>query len=845
MEFPVIDTLKVFAARKYIQQLNSPYEWRRKKAAIALGKLKDPRAIPVLTQVLQDRWSSNVRCAAAEALGKIGNSQALPALITALQEDKSARAAIVEALGRIGDPQAIPALTTALQEAERESARAAIVEALGEIGDPQAIPVLTTALQNESEYIRHAAAKALGKIGNSQAISALTTALQDKLGAVRYAAVQALGEIGDPQALTALTTALKVQDGWGDVRSAAAKALGQIGWISSIATEQAFYYVAKPQWSKAVKLGVAALPALTTALQNKNEYTSVRSAAAKALGKIGDPQAIPVLITALKVQEGGGEVHRAAVKALKQLNWKPSTTTEQAAYYIAQGQWNKVVKLGHDAIPALTISLQEWPGAAAWALAALARIGPAASPALISALKDTHQYVRRAAAEALDQLGWKPNTATITEQAFYYIAKDRWKEVVKLGCSALPALITTLQDKNGEVRRAAAGALGQIGNSQALPALTTALQDRNEHVRRAAAEALGQIGDPQAISSLIQVLHDRDVSVCCAAAGALGQIGNSQALPALTTALQDRNEHVRRAAAGALGQIGDPQAISSLIQVLHDRDVSVCCTAAEALGQIGDPRAIPALTIALQNVRAVASAALVKIGPASIPALTTALQHKCGDVRRTAAWALDQIGWTPSSTTDEAFYYVANLQWDRTVKLGSVAIPALITALQDKYGDKYGNVPHATAANALVKIGPASIPALIATLQHKWGDVRHASAGSLDQLGWKPTTVTEQAFYYVAKLQWNRVVKLGSPAIPALMNVLQDEEESVRAVEALGRIGDPQAIPVLEDLLSHTPSTVVESVPEYGGWSDRTCSNYLYETLDKTLRRLRKIKSRG
>ncbi|SNB60284.1 HEAT repeat-containing protein, partial [Thermoflexus hugenholtzii JAD2] len=41
---------------------------------------------------------------------------------------------------------------------------------------------------------------------------------------------------------------------------------------------------------------------------------------------------------------------------------------------------------------------------------------------------------------------------------------------------ALPALTQALQDKDGMVRRAAAWALGKIGDPQALPALTQALQ---------------------------------------------------------------------------------------------------------------------------------------------------------------------------------------------------------------------------------------------------------------------------------------------------------------------------------------------------------------------------------
>ncbi|WP_448601007.1 NACHT domain-containing protein, partial [Thermoflexus hugenholtzii] len=59
-----------------------------------------------------------------------------------------------------------------------------------------------------------------------------------------------------------------------------------------------------------------------------------------------------------------------------------------------------------------------------------------------------------------------------------------------------PELRRALQDQDEWVRRAAAEALGNIGDPHALPALLQALQDKNRGVRWAAAEALGNIGPP-------------------------------------------------------------------------------------------------------------------------------------------------------------------------------------------------------------------------------------------------------------------------------------------------------------------------------------------------------------
>jgi HEAT repeat protein len=63
----------------------------------------------------------------------------------------------------------------------------------------------------------------------------------------------------------------------------------------------------------------------------------------------------------------------------------------------------------------------------------------------------------------------------------------------------VPALISCLQDKHGEIRWSAAIALGTFGEqaSDAIPALQTAQSDRDARVREAAAVALFRIDPAQ------------------------------------------------------------------------------------------------------------------------------------------------------------------------------------------------------------------------------------------------------------------------------------------------------------------------------------------------------------
>ena len=76
-------------------------------------------------------------------------------------------------------------------------------------------------------------------------------------------------------------------------------------------------------------------------------------------------------------------------------------------------------------------------------------------------------------------------------------------------------LIKALQHKNSQVRRAAAGKLGEIGEDakDAVPALTIALQDESRDVRTSAAGALGAIGISaiDAVPALIKTLQNPEV----------------------------------------------------------------------------------------------------------------------------------------------------------------------------------------------------------------------------------------------------------------------------------------------------------------------------------------------
>jgi len=175
------------------------------------------------------------------------------------------------------------------------------------------------------------------------------------------------------------------------------------------------------------------------------------------------------------------------------------------------------------------------------------------------------------------------------------VRKQAAKALGEIGDSqAVEPLIAALKD---EARLYAAKALGEIGDPRAVDPLIAALKVESQWTREAAAEALGKIGDPRAVKPLIATAINRDEEwgwVCEAAARALVQIG-APAVEPLIAALKDENKDTRLCAAKALGLIGDSRALEPLIAALEDKDGEVQQAAICVLEKLQNPRAVEAV----------------------------------------------------------------------------------------------------------------------------------------------------------------------------------------------------------------------------------------------------------
>lgn len=337
----------------------------REEAASMLGTLRDPRAVGPLVSLLRDSDRA-VREAAIGALTAIGTAS-------------------VPVLGLcLSDPQAM------VQEAAST--------VLASIADERVLIPLLNSLKNSDWIVRMQAVRALGRIKEQSSIEHLIPLLQDKVKAVREETSTALATIGEA-ALPALQEAIQHED-W-LVRLHAVEALGK------------------------TKSAYAVEPLLTLLFNDRD--SAVREDAVRALGEIGDPQAVGYLFTVMKepglrvlaIEALGHIGDRRAVPVLLEAAKGTNQPDGMRTVSGCGDQWTEglmaqaaaVRALGmmkdDTALPTLVGALQS-TFTRAEAAAALARFGSKAIPLLLPLLAESHDdNIRYHVKETLTAAGWR------------------------------------------------------------------------------------------------------------------------------------------------------------------------------------------------------------------------------------------------------------------------------------------------------------------------------------------------------------------------------------------------------------------------------------------------------
>lgn len=297
-------------------------------------------------------------------------------------ESESVREEAVKALLEMIDAEVVEALQEVVNQSEHPGQLEAIW-LLGKSEETQVTETLLQLFQSPDAQVREVVAGAFAEIGDVRALQPLIDALNDENASVRDAAAIALGELRDSRAIKPLIAKLKEEQ----VQQVAAWALAMIGDRSAVAP-------------------------LTEAMLG-DEDAGMRGMAARALGKLGHPDADQAVIQGLDDADESVliEVIRvlgerrcvAAIPRLEEMFRSNSLDRVKLACAVA------LARSGHgtDYLEFLLTTLQgdsDW-GARLSAIMGLREMDYELVEApLRKALDDTHWLVQKSAARSLLQL---------------------------------------------------------------------------------------------------------------------------------------------------------------------------------------------------------------------------------------------------------------------------------------------------------------------------------------------------------------------------------------------------------------------------------------------------------
>ncbi len=385
------------------------------------------------------------------------------------------------------------------------------------------------------------------------------------------------------------------------------------------------------------------------------------------------------------------------------------------------------------------------------------------------------------------------------------------------------------------VRRDAAKALGELGSQAALEPLAASLNDRQEEVRRAAAGAIIQVcrrpGEDAArekmVGTLLARLKERGDATPKEVFTCLGQLGDQRLVEPLCARLSDTGSRLRLEALAVIDGIctrlgGDAcaGAVSPLIAVLQEKpgEGPLRASAGALLAKIGAPAAGPLVALLLHHrdngweLNGILNRLLADIGQPAIPALVDSLGSAPTEARQVVVGLLEKLGWQPGRDKNAALYYLEKKDWDKLAEIGEPAIQPLIANIST--ASFYGE-------DVLVRIGEPALEPLLAAFQAGSGYVLQNYARIIGRIGAGLNDPEKRQKLYIA-----------------LVDVLQHGSEAQRlsAAAALGQTGGTEALePLLGVLAQADKSMKVAALQALGNLGSRLKDEALRERTGSCL----------
>jgi HEAT repeat protein len=606
------------AVEPLIRALATAEVWLAPRIADILTRHGELVVDPLIA-VLNDSSRQPARAWAANVLGEVRAQRAFPSLVRSLGDpEDEVRAKAATALGRLGDRRAVGYLLEHLLTDPAPFVRARIASALGQFGGPEVIDRLVRALGDPAWWVRMRSVEALEQIG-SAAQGPLLVALDDPDSEIRVRAAVALERLGVPDNLVRMIESGERSPEAFDTlvrfaTSGTRESLAELAQHPSPQVRETVVRAAqraerRDLGDELLQIASADSEAALRALAFRTlRSLSVREALPAAIVGLSDPDhRVRAAAVDLVGDLGGPEI----VGLLRAQTTDPDPTVRAAAA-------RALGAIGAAAAPADIRHLLSDPSPMVREAAVLAAVDARLTslvPRLIDLLGDSEASVRRAAARALGGLGDR-SVAPALLRAFPDPSADVSEAIAvavsRLDLGALAGLIDPLVDSsNVESKLAVIRTLRRSRASEAVAVLQRLLGDHTPAVRAAAIEALeraGRSGSERelAATAVNSGLQDPDDVVRASAIDAWGKVAGQQHGRDLLGLLEeDPSPLVRERAALAVGLLRVPEGEGPLIAACRRAEpVNVRAAAALAAG-VFDCQSIVARVVEMPDQTAV------------------------------------------------------------------------------------------------------------------------------------------------------------------------------------------------------------------------------------------------